>query len=64
MYSTVPTSYSHSDKTSNFKGRPIVASKKTDVNKETNQTVQEIGTEKAPNNYDPSCSPVHKTNHT
>ena len=64
MYSTVPTSHSHSDKTSNFKRRPIVVSKKIDVNKETNQTDQEIGTEKAPNNYDPSCGPVHKTNHT
>ena len=64
MYSTVPTLYSHSDKTANFKNRPIVASKKTDINKETNQTVHAFGTEKAPNSYDPLRCPIHKTNHT
>ena len=63
MYSTVPTSYSHLDKTANFKNRPIVASKNTGV-KEANQTVHEFGTENAPNSYDPSRCPIHKTNHT
>ena len=63
MYSTVPTSYSYSDKTANFRNRPMVASKKTEVNKETNQTVHEIGTEKSPNSYDPSRCPIHKANH-
>ena len=61
MYST---SYSPAEKTAYSRSRPTVASKKTDLRKETEQTVHNIGKEPATNSYDPSCCPIHKTRHT
>ena len=61
MYST---SYSPAKKTAYSRNRPTVASKKTDLRKETEQTVHNTGKEPATNSYDPSCCPIHKTRHT
>lgn len=61
VYSTC----SSTEKTTYPKTRPTVASKKTDLRTETEQTTHVQNNVKGPkSNYDPSRCPIHKTKHT
>ena len=61
MYST---SFTSTEKTASPRNRPTVASKKTDLRKETDQTVHNVDKALITNSYDPSRCPIHKTKHT
>ena len=61
MYST---SFTSTEKTASPRNRPTVASKKTDLRKETDQTVHNVDKPSITNSYDPSRCPIYKTKHT
>ena len=58
------TSFTSTEKTACPRNRPTVASKKTGLRKETDQTVHNVDKASITNSYDSSRCPIHKTKHT